>query len=258
MAIDTGSQPTLFVPEELPWPLLLFPSLKISSNPVVSSPKPLEDGLKRFPSMLTSELAVVWVAMSNFCALVNAATEEKGAKITEEVFLHSMGSIMYRLLYQRFEIGSVGEAFRLGLLAFSSPIFLHWNRVELSDYRFTSRYKDGVVALDLGECRLTPEEYLWLLMVAALSMSHESDGLSWLRPRLRETIALCNICTWDAARDLLSSFMWVGLIYDVPGREVFDLVMSQQLCNEGIRVDRKASQVVAMRMSSWSGPAGNV
>ena len=258
MAIDTGLQPTLFLPEELPWPLLLFSSLKISSNPIISSPKPLEDGMERLPSMLTSELADIWVAMSNFCTLVNTASEKNGAKITEEMFLHSMGSIMYRLLYQRFEIGSIGEAFRLGLLAFASPIFLHWNRVELSDYRFTSRYKDGVVALNLGDCGVTPEEHLWLLMVAALSMSHESDGLSWLRPRLRETITLCNISTWDAARDLLSSFMWVGLIYDVPGREVFDLVMSQQPCNKGIRADRKASQVVAMRMSSWSGSAGNV
>ena len=78
-------------------------------------------------------MAAVWAAMSEFYDLSNAAAEEGGAKMAEEAFLHSMGSIMYRLLYQRFETGSLNEAFRLGLLAFSSPIFLHWNKVELPD-----------------------------------------------------------------------------------------------------------------------------
>ena len=231
MAIDTGAQPMLFAPDELPWPMLQFSTLKASSNPVSPSSWP-QDELKRFPTLPPSELTAICVAMSDFCGLVNVATAEEGAKITEEVFLQNMGSIMYRLLFQDFEIGSIGEAFRLALLAFSSPIFLHWNRVELSDYRFTSRYREAILALNPGESRVAPQEHLWLLMVAALSMSHEPDGLYWLRPRIRETIELCKVSTWDAVRDLLNSFMWVGLIYDVPGKEIFDLTMLSQSCDE--------------------------
>jgi hypothetical protein len=63
--------------------------------------------------------------MERFCWLMNLAAENK-QRLPPEALLQIMASIMYRLLDMKFEIGSPDEAIRLGLLAFSSNIFLQW------------------------------------------------------------------------------------------------------------------------------------
>ena len=226
MAIDRGLKPVLFAYDDIPWPLM--PASNFMTMPAEElSSKQLQGKVTSLPNNLKVELAAVWVSMSEFCALVNAAAELGGAKMTEEAFLDSMGSIMYRLLHQRFETGSVDEAFRLGSLAFSSPVFLHWNRVELPDRQFTSAYREALASLNLTQPSIAPREHLWLLMVGALSMSHEPDGIAWLSPTLRMNIELCDVSTWDGMRDLLGSFLWIGLVYDKPGKDVFEMIMSQ-------------------------------
>ena len=226
MAIDTGSKPVLFADDDIPWPLVLPSNFATLPAEKVSSKQHWREA-DNFPNKLDPELAAVWAAMSKFCALVNAAAEEGGVKMAEEAFLHSTGSIMYRLLHQRYGTGSLDEAFRLGLLAFSSPIFLNWNRVELLDRQFTSAYRDALTALHLIGPNVAPQERLWLLMVGALSMSHEPKTFAWLRPWLRMNIELCNVFTWEGMRESLSSLLWVGLVYDKAGNDVFDLILPQ-------------------------------
>ncbi|KAI2610565.1 hypothetical protein GGR54DRAFT_372948 [Hypoxylon sp. NC1633] len=221
LAIDRGSEPLLFAPDNIPWPLML-PS---GFTTVPGEKVPSTQLRNKMTSRLSPDLAAVWAAMSNFCTLINAIAENGGIKMTEEVFLQSLGSIIYRLLYQRFEPGSLDEAFRLGLLAFSSPIFLHWNRVELPDRLFNSTYREALARLDASQGTVEPREHLWLLMVGALSMSHEPDSVAWLKPQLQKTIELCNAFTWDSVRDLLSSLLWVGLVYDSAGRDAFDSIL---------------------------------
>ena len=191
------------------------------------STKQFRSEANSFPNDLDPELAVVYTTMSQFCALVNAAAEEGGAKMTEHAFLHSMGSIMYRLLHQRFEIGSLDEAFRLGLLAFSSPIFLQWNRVDLQERQSPSAYREALAGLDFTGSYLAPRELLWLLMVGAVTMAYEPDDVVWIRHWLRINLGLCAVFTWDETKELLSSFLWIGLVYDKPGRNVFDSILSQ-------------------------------
>lgn len=179
-------------------------------------------------SKLNPELAAIWIAIFKFCSQANAAMENGGAKITEETFLHSMGFTVYRLLHQRFDLGSFDEAIRLGLLAFSSPMYLHWNRIELPDPRFNSALRDALTALMLqASGRVTPQERIWLYTVAALSMFHEPDNILWLKPLLRINISLCDIRTWPRMRELLYSFPWVGKLYDQQGKFVYDLTALQ-------------------------------
>jgi hypothetical protein len=225
MAIDSASKPILFAHDNIPWPLMLTSNVPAVSNKDTTS-KTSEGDKNTLSSKLDPCLAVIWAAMSEFCDLINAAAENGEAKITEDAFLHSMGSIMYRLVFQHFELGSLNEAFRLGLLTFASPIFLHWNRVELPDPRFTSAFRTALAGLELADHNVESPEYLWLLMVAAVSMSHEPDHVVWLRPRIQIHSDLGGVFTWDAMRDLLSSFLWVGLIYDKPGHDIFDLMLA--------------------------------
>ncbi|KAK6383444.1 hypothetical protein LTS17_002736 [Exophiala oligosperma] len=175
-----------------------------------------------FLSKLNAQLAAAWVTMSHFCAQVNAAAEDDGPKVTEETFLQNMMAIMYPLLHQHYQIGSLEEAVRLGLLAFSSPLFLHWNRVELPDRRFTSAYREALATMTLVGADIAPRERLWLFMVGALSMSHESESMKWLLPRLRMDIEQCGVSSWSDMQQVLRSFLWVGFVYDVPGKELFE------------------------------------
>jgi hypothetical protein len=179
-----------------------------------------------FLNKLDPELAATWTAMSHFCSLLNEAAEDQEKKITEEVFLHSMGSIMYRLLHQRFQKGSYDETVRLGLLAFASPIFLHWNREEFPSHQFTCSYRDALAMFYSTGPDIERHEQVWLLMVGALCMAHEQqpDGIAWLGPWLRMSTELNGVSSWDDMRNLLGSFLWAGVVYDKAGKEVFDLV----------------------------------
>ena len=225
MAIDGGSKPLLFSHDKIPWPLPLSSNLTTASNET----KQLPNEPNNLLSNPHPNLSAVWTSISSFCSLTNAVTEKGGPQITEEQFLHNMTSITYTLLHQHFKTSTVNEAYRLALLAFSAPVFIHWNRVELFSQSFTSALREALVGLELGEhgYSLTPREYTWLLMVCALSMAHEPDGMAWLRPRLRRKMHLCHVFTWDKMRRLLSSFLWIGLVYDKSGRDVFDSALAQ-------------------------------
>lgn len=215
----------LFAHDNIPWPLSMTSTFTTVFDEK-TAPKQFLNEVNSVRNRLNLDLAAVWAAMSEFCSLMNAAAETGGTKMEEELFLHSMCSIMYTLLHQRFKKGSLDEAFRLGLLAFSSPIFVHWNRVELFDPQFTSAYRESLAGLTLEEHGITPQEHTWLLMVCALSMSHEPDGMAWLRPRLQRNMYLCKVLTWDGMRHLLSSFLWMGLVYNKPAEVMFDSIIS--------------------------------
>jgi hypothetical protein len=232
MAVDGSSKPVLCTPNNIPWPLILTPTWTDVIAEGSSSSERLGE-VVGFQVDLDPGLAAVWAAMSEFCAVINAVAENKGTKMTEEVFLHSMGSIMYRLLHQNFEIGSLDEVFRFGLLAFGSPLFLNWNRIELPDLQFTLAFRNALSGLNQVEQNVAPRERLWLLMIAALSMSHEPEGIAWLIPWLQIEIEQCEVATWDDMRDLLRSILWVSLIYDKPAKDIFDVISSQQTSDGG-------------------------
>lgn len=217
MAVDTNSKPVLCDSDGIMAMVSRFTKTPGQNVPY----RHLRPEVIRFLSKLDSQLAAAWINMSRFCAQVNAAAEEDGPKVTEEMLLQNMTSIMYPLLHQRFQKGSLDEAVRFGLLAFSSPIFLHWNRVELPDRRFTSAYLEELAVVTLSGADIAPQERLWLFVVGALSMSHEPESMSWLLPGLRMDIEQCGVKTWSDMQDVLKSFLWVGLVYDVPSEDVF-------------------------------------
>lgn len=224
--MDSGSKPILFTCENIPWCLTPSSSFATTLDQRTCSKISPCYGAEAgdLVNKLDPELTAVWVAISNFCSQANAAMDNGGPKITEEAFLHSMGSTVYKLLHQRFDLGSLDEAIRLGLLAFSSPIYLHWNRVELPDPRFNLAFRKALSALILqASGSVTPREWIWLYMIAALSMFHEPDSILWLKSLLCINLSLCDVRTWTHLRRLLDSFVWVGMLYDRQGRDIYEL-----------------------------------
>lgn len=169
---------------------------------------------------LDVELCRAWRVMSDFCSVINFAVDSS-QRISTETFLDTMASVLYRLLKMRFEAGSNNEAIRLGLLAFSSSIFLQWGGLGLSYTHFTAEFRSCVTGPLSSHISL--QLLIWLLMVGAVSVLDASDDV-WLKPRLRVNLGLCEIDTWSKMQNLMQSFMWIGLVYDRPGKVLFDSI----------------------------------
>ncbi|KIX02098.1 uncharacterized protein Z518_08037 [Rhinocladiella mackenziei CBS 650.93] len=92
-------------------------------------------------------ISTVWRTMRTFCKQINIAAQTQ-SKLPQELFLHSMASVMYPILNLRFSSGSLDEALRLGLLAFSSNIFLQWQDARLPCMYFPTAYR-SCLELDL-------------------------------------------------------------------------------------------------------------
>jgi hypothetical protein len=122
-----------------------------------------------------------------------------------------------------FKTGSKNEAIRLGVLAFLCGVFLQWKHLGMSYAHFTSMLRNCLIGM--ASESVSSELMVWLLMVGAVSVLDESDDW-WLKPLLRFNIGLCAIDVWSEMQRLLKDFMWIGLVYDKPGRSVFETVRS--------------------------------
>ena len=178
---------------------------------------------EKLPNGIDGDLARALVVMKRFCSQINSAAEA-GHKLPDGILLDTMASVMYRLFDMAFEADSVNEAIRLGLLAFCSDIFLRWPDVKFSYIRFGNTYKDCLLCLEsMGSA--SSDVWLWLLMIGAISTFTEQDD-TWLKPRIHQSIKSCGIKSWSETRDVLASFLWIGLVHDRPGKQIFDSTLS--------------------------------
>ncbi|OAG10811.1 uncharacterized protein CC84DRAFT_495861 [Paraphaeosphaeria sporulosa] len=209
---ENGQRPALFTYEAIPWPLILPPTDVISSRDA-----------GHIESRLDPKLSSVWAAMSHFCAMMNIAARNPTARVTAETFLQAMSSILYRLLHLRFEEDTLNETFRLAILAIAAPTFLDWKTVYWLNGHFTLVWRQALETV-LAESTFTPRDRVWLLMVGTLSFAHDLDFLARLIDGLRTLTEHCEILTWNALRELLGSYMWIGTLFDKPGAGVFEAV----------------------------------
>lgn len=216
MALHSGARPVFFNNPSCWEPFHPYPDLKVflERNSVATDPQnnpsPLFDGLN-------DELAQAWEIMSEFGSVIDYAVES-GQRISTETFLDTMASIIYRLLDMHFPSDSNDEVVRLGLLAFSCSVFLPWRSLGVSYPHLTSAFRDSVSGP--VSSHVSPRLMLWLLMVGAVSVFDETDD-EWLRPLLLDNAGLCEIDSWSEMKDLLQSFLWIGLVHDKVGEAIF-------------------------------------
>lgn len=206
VALHSGAKP-LFFNDPTIEPFLPYPDQTASLDKQVG-----------FPDNIDNRLARSWEAMKNFCSQINSAAQTK-RKFPEELLLNTMASVMYRLFHMKFELGSVNEALRLGVLAFSSHVFLQWKDDKRAYLHFPAAYRDCLVSLRSWET-IPSRLLLWLLMIGAISVFTKDEA--WLKPWLRGNIDLCGIQSWNEMRDSLDSFLWIGYLHDKPGKNIFD------------------------------------
>jgi hypothetical protein len=195
-------------------------------TPLVQLTNPSITNYHRYSFMflddIDDELAQACTVMSDFCTVINFAVSSE-LRISTETFLDTLTSVVYRLLDMHFKTGSRDEAIRLGLLAFLCGVFLQWKHLGMSYAHFTSMFRRCLVEM-ASEC-MSSKLMVWLLMVGAVSVLDESDD-GWLKPLLRVNIGFCAIDQWSEMQRLLKDFMWIGLVYDKPGKRVFDSIVA--------------------------------
>jgi hypothetical protein len=170
-------------------------------------------------SSVHHELVGVWKAMKRFCSLIKLVSQANGG-IAPETLLQTMTSVMYRLFDMCFESGSLDELVRLGLLTLSSNVFLKWKDMQQSYRSFYTTYERQLrkgVSLDT----LSPRLMLWLYAIGSISTYTESEG-AWLRSSLGTQLELNHVVSWGEMQGIMYEFMWIGMIHDEPGKELFE------------------------------------
>ncbi|CAG8954215.1 hypothetical protein HYFRA_00005835 [Hymenoscyphus fraxineus] len=209
LALYDGSKGLFFDREPMiPLPnlsLLLPLDFEILRNPII------------FSNGLDHQLAGIWNVLAQFCAVVNLALESSQF-ITSETYLETMASTFYRLLDMRFDPWSRNEVVRLGLLAFSAGVLLQWRHMGVRYSHFTNLFR--ICLEDISTSEISPELMIWLLMVGAVGVFDDSDDI-WLMPLLRSQSEICGLRSWGEMKILLESFLWVGWVFDEPGRRIF-------------------------------------
>ncbi|KAI1142847.1 hypothetical protein F5Y05DRAFT_408296 [Hypoxylon sp. FL0543] len=230
MALHSGAKPLFFadLAREPYWPYPDFAAYGYDDASRAFSGSMEDEPLFR---ALDKDLASAWRAAAQFTTLVNHAASTH-CKLPKEALLDAMASITYRLLHMSFPYSALDEAVRLGLLAYGSNIFLQWAGVRLPYTHFPAAYRDCLVNLDPvqdgGSCSSSalPQFLVWLLTVGFVSVFDSVDDEAWLKPWLRVNLELSGVRSWLAMRDVLDSFMWVGLVHDAPGKALFNSTLS--------------------------------
>lgn len=217
MALHTGANP-LFPPDDYHLQIsVLYPNgiiLPCEKDRVLDDLDGLDD-----------DIVKAWQFMASFCSSVNLAAEAQG-RIPWESFLSTMTSLMYTLLYMSFEVSSINEAIRLGLLSLSSHIFLQWKVTRVTYAHLSFSYRNCLHRLECSNC-ISPRLLSWLLMVGVVSVFEQSDH-SWLRPRLRGSIESCEVKSWSEMQDILGSLPWIPVVLEKPGKDFFDSVIESK------------------------------
>ncbi|KAF3153699.1 hypothetical protein TWF225_010666 [Orbilia oligospora] len=215
ISLHSGTTPVFFLDHPFLEPLYPYPD----HTPYLTTAKLTHPASEKFLENVSPRLAEAWTFLKGFCYVMNSAAESD-RRLPQSTLMNAMTSIMYRLISMSFKEESIDEAIRLGLLSFSSYIFLRWQGVTLAYIHLPSVYKSSLVNLNLSD-EFPPEMILWLLMVGAIAVFEGEDDV-WLKPWLRVNFELCGVNGWEDLKGVLKGLMWVGFAFDKAGEEVYE------------------------------------
>ncbi|KAJ9615338.1 hypothetical protein H2200_001413 [Cladophialophora chaetospira] len=175
-----------------------------------------------FLDNIDQDLAAVWKATRRFCVLVSRAATSR-RKLPEGNLLQALASIMYRLLHRSYTGRSFNETLRLALLAFCSRIFLQLPVIRIEDTHLSNAYRECLLEVDTAQAA-TPRLMLWLQMIGIVAVFGSTDR-AWLSPLLRSSFERCGIGSWRELADVMNELVWIGLVFDRPGRDVLNTLL---------------------------------
>lgn len=143
-----------------------------------------------------------------------------GRKIAGEVYQEILISTQYRLLNLKFESDDINEVLHLGLLAFSSSVFLQGGGLRGRFGSLSTKFKQKLARIDWTN-PVFKRIGLWLLVSGLVAaVTREDDDV--LMPLLRECCRESGQSSWAGVRSILKSVMWIDALQDQGGRQVYD------------------------------------
>ena len=149
-------------------------------------------------------------------------------KIDLYLYQEVLVSIFYRLLSIPFHADTsraptVEDAYHIGLTLFLMSLFLQHGRNRIIDYGKLVAKWDSV----LRSPSMEQEEGLafWLLMVGGFWVVDDDDA-EWLLPMIRDQANRMNCKTWEAVKDTVRRYPWIGPIHDKLGIYIWTKAMA--------------------------------
>jgi hypothetical protein len=217
MALHSGEKPLFFWNSSSLENFNQDPEQTLSDLPISAS-----NSNTKFLQPLNKCLAETWGVLKRFCSLVCRAAET-GSMLPKETLVDTMASVLYNLTHLVLDPGSLDEAIKLGLLAFSSQIFLQWANMLLYYPYLSNAYRECLFKLKISDevsPQVSPQVLLWLLTIGTICIFTDADD-KWLKPWLRLNIELCEVRSWVDMRAVLDSLIWLSPVHDAHGEIVY-------------------------------------
>jgi hypothetical protein len=159
---------------------------------------------------LDTDLFETFEDLRMFCRYMNHTAETK-SRLPAHGLVHSMVAIQYRLLRLRFLSGTLDETVRLGLLAFSSTIFLKWRHVTLRYGYLREAYRNSLLHL-LQTQGIPSTLMLWFLVAGSVSVFAGEKTDAKITSLLQSSLEKSRVKTRDDLETILDAVVWIDFI----------------------------------------------
>ena len=216
LALRLGSRARLFR-EEIAWDCFIA-----NRGVMRCSHEPYKAHLDAFVDALDPKFGNCWKDLHAFSCMSNLAYQTTG-KLSPVTYNEMMISILYRLLHLSFEESSLQEAIRIGLLTFSSTIFLTRLYMKQPYEHLFSLFSNSLSKLCQSTSIIVPQPImLWLMILYHMVSYKQPSPEDWHSVWLGKAVSLTRVKAWPDARGILKSVMWVDFVHDAPGKEAFE------------------------------------
>lgn len=143
-------------------------------------------------------------------------------KISPVTYNEMMISILYRLTHLSFKSDPTQEVIRIGLLVFSTSLFMQRHFMGQPYAHLWNLYSNALERLQNStQIHLPVSILLWLMMLPHV-VAHKEPSLADLRNVwLDNAISCTGVDSWSQAREILRSMAWVDFIHDRRGKQAF-------------------------------------
>jgi hypothetical protein len=172
---------------------------------------------------LDRRLVTVWEDLRHFSSISNLA-RQTGYRFPKSTFSEIMISILYRLLHLSLEESIIEEALRVAMIAFCAKIFCRWQVTRRRPDHFSDLFSNTLTKLKSRSDEVPPALVFWLLMIWSVSVL-TTPSINPHAVWLRQTTEVLSISSWDEARVLLKSMIWIESLCDLQGQLIFDEMM---------------------------------
>ncbi|CAI6095090.1 unnamed protein product [Clonostachys chloroleuca] len=172
---------------------------------------------------LDYRLRTVWDDLAEFCAMSNSASR-RNQKLPRNTFSEILLSLVYRLLNLSFDLDSAEETIRLGMLAYTSMMFLQWHNHIVEFYHLRCMLGVTLKNLDNENSGASVPIKLWLFFTWHMLQPPECEYRQldlWFEILLRAG----GLSAWCEVRQFLRSTAWIDHINEVGGENVYNHTM---------------------------------